>query len=133
MNEIFTLKGETNGTSTTGDFPLNNDLFYYSDPTNPTLTYIRLPRGLKAKIWCKRISGAPVRVRVMYTKNIAASPPVWAELGSESLASEGELALEKRRPFILRSTTGLEAFKFSWAQTSAAKSYLEAEVEIGEE
>lgn len=130
--EIFTVKGETDGTSTTGDFPLNCDLFYYSDPANPTLTYLRIPKGLKVKIWCKRISGAAVTVKIMFTKNITASTPVWAELGSEHLASEGELILEKRRPIVLRATTGLEAVKFSWSQTTAAKSHFEAEIEIGE-
>ena len=127
MNEIFTVKGETDGTSTTGDFPLFSDLFYQS------VTSIRIPKGLKLKIWCKRINGSPVDVLIYYTKNIIIPSPDWRLVGFERLASSGEFALEKRRPVVLRATTGLEGVKLSWSQASAAKSYVEAEVELSDE
>ena len=133
MRELFTVYGKTDGSSTTGDFKLYSDLFYYSDPTSPTKDYIRIPKGLKAKIWCKRISGEAVEVIIKFTKDVTAASPTWAEIGRENLASAGEFTLEKRRPIVVRSITGKEAIRFSWSQPSPGNSYFEAEIEFTDE
>ena len=132
MGEILTLRGVSDGSNTTGDFPLYSDLFYYSDPTSPTLTYIRIPKGVKAKIWCKRIAGAASKIKIQFTKDVTASSPVWAVVDEEDLASEGEIILEKRRPLVLRGTTGNEAFKASWEQSTAGVTSVDLEVELEE-
>jgi hypothetical protein len=127
MKEIITLKGETDGSNTTGDFPLYGDIVYGST------TSFRIPAGLKAKVWAKRISGAAVTVNINYTRDVTAGAPTWVLMDSEYLASAGEVALEKRRPVVLRGLTGKEAFKVSWSQTAAAVSYVTLEVEITDE
>jgi len=61
VSELITFKGETDGASTTGDFTLKSDIIYGS------ISYIRIPAGMKAKIWAKRISGNPVTLKIYYT------------------------------------------------------------------
>ncbi|MHC1623357.1 MAG: hypothetical protein ACXQTR_02050 [Candidatus Methanospirareceae archaeon] len=126
MSELFSVHGETDGTSTSGDFE------FYSDIVYGTFTLFRIPKGMKAKIWCKRISGAAVEVIINYTHDVTAPTPAWIPVDRENLASDGELTLEKRRPVVLRSITGKEAFKVSWSQATAAKSYVNLEIEITE-
>ena len=92
--------------------------------------YIRIPKGMKLKVWCKRISGEPVEVIMEYTHDVTAASPTWVEVGREVLASAGELSLEKRRPIVLRGFTGKEAFRARWRQATAASSYAEFEVEL---
>jgi len=43
VRELITCFGETDGTSTTGDFSLDSDLF------QATVNYIRISKGMKAK------------------------------------------------------------------------------------
>jgi hypothetical protein len=126
-SELLTLYSRTDGTSTTGDFALSSDII------RGTVTNFRLPAGAKAKIWCKRISGKPVEVIINYTKDVTASPITWTAVGRQVLASEGEITLEKQRPIIIRASTGKEAFKISWAQSTAGYSNIEFEVEITDE
>ena len=131
MKEIITLKGETDGSNTTGDFPLYGDIVYVA--TGSPVTSFRIPAGLKAKVWAKRISGAAVTVNINYTRDITAGAPTCVLMDSEYLASAGEVALEKRRPVVLRGLTGKEAFKVSWSSSAADKSYVTLEVEITDE
>jgi len=134
MRELLTLKGSTDGSSTTGTFSLYSDMIYGS------VSYVMIPKGLKAKVWCKRISGKAVEVIIQFTHDIYAggstpSPDTadWTEVGHEVLVSEGELILEKRRPLVLRGYTGKEAFRVRWSQSSAGLSYVEIEVELTDE
>lgn len=130
--ELLTLKGETDGSATTGDFPLCSDLIYH-DVTFPSPTKIVIPKGMKAKVWFKEVGGAPVDVSLQWSKNAAAPSPTWELLERVSLASAGQLAVEKRRPHIIRSIAGTEGFKLSWSQTPAAKSYITIGLEITDE
>ncbi len=133
VRELLTLKGETDGTSTTGDFPLYSDIIYHdSAPYTPPTTIV-IPKGLKAKIWFKEVGGAAVDVMLYWSKDATASSPVWELLERVSLASAGQLTLEKRRPHIIRSIVGKEGFKLSWSQATAAKSYVNIGLEIGDE
>ena len=126
-SELMTLYGATDGSSTTGQFSLNGDLLYSA------VSYVRIPKGMKAKIWCKRISGAAVDVIIEYTYDCTVASPTWVAVSRESLTSAGEIILEKRRPVVLRGFTGKEAFRISWSQSTAASSYVEIEVELSEE
>ncbi len=123
MKELFTLRGEASGT---GDYTLRGDLIY------GTATAIRIPKGLKAKIWCKRIAGEAAQVTINYTKDITASSPTWVAVDTENLASAGELVIEKRRPIILRSATGKEAFKVT-RDSGTGSSFVDLEVELTDE
>lgn len=127
MSELVHLYGETDGTSATGVFQLACDRF------TSKASYIRIPKGVKAKIWCKRIAGAPVTVTIDFTSDVTRAPASWVTISSERLAEDGELVLEKRRPIVLLGIRGTEAFRVGWAQAPAAKSYVELEVELTDE
>jgi len=125
--ELFVLRGETDGTSATGVFSLDSDLLYL------TVTYVRIPKGLKAKIWFKKLSGeGETLVSLEYTYDVTVASPVYKTLQVEKLASKGEITLEKRRPAIIRGFTGKEAFRVTWSQPTAVKAYEEMGVELGE-
>ena len=125
--ELFVLRGESDGTNTTGTFALDSDLLY------STVTYVRIPKGLKAKVWFKKLSGeGETLVTLEYTHDVTVATPVYKALQVEKLASKGELALEKRRPTIIRGFTGKEAFRVTWSQPTALKAYVELGVEMGE-
>jgi len=127
VSELLTYRGETDGTSTTGTFSLSSEMVV------GTVEYVVVPKGMKAKIWAKRLVGKPLDMVVEVTRNI--SSPTWAEVGRERLVSEGELSLQKRRPMVVRGLTGLDAFRLRWDQSGfgAGKSYVEVEVEFVEE
>jgi hypothetical protein len=135
VSELITFKGETDGTSTSGDFPLYSDILYITGSAPFTApTYIVIPPGMKAKIWTKRISGdVETNVIIQFTKNITASPVVWIPLDVEKLASKGEINLEKRRPIVVRGILGTEAIKISWSQPTAGKAYVVVEIELTDE
>jgi len=127
MKALFTIRGETDGSNTSGVFKLASELFRES------VDYIRLEKGIKAKIWCKRIAGAPVTVNLEFTHDVTVSTPSWSVLDTQYLASSGELILEKRRPIIIHGKTGKEAIRITWSQSTAAKSYIEYEIELTDE
>ena len=132
--ELFTLKGESDGTSVSGDFPLYSDLLYHDSAPYTPPTKVVIPYGLKAKIWAKRLAAeAETLFQIYWSKNATAASPTWELLDSQKLASKGELSVEKRRPIVVRSLAGTEGFKVSWSQPTAAKAYVELEVEITDE
>jgi hypothetical protein len=121
----LTIRGETDGTTASGTVPLDSDLFY------STVNYFRIPKGLTAKIWFKKVSGeGETLFTLQYTYDCTATVPTWKDIQQEKLASKGEVAIEKRRPEILRSFTGKEAFRVNWTQSTASKAYIELGVEI---
>jgi len=122
MSTLLTLFGYV---TDTGVYTLDNDLFY------STVDRIRIPKGAKVKIWCKRISGEAADVKIEYTYDVTASTPVWKAVGFERLASSGELILEKRRPIVLKGSSGKEAFRFNRVY-GTGDSYIEVEVEISD-
>lgn len=130
--ELLTLKGETDGSATTGDFPLYSDLIYHDAIYTPP-TKILIPKGMKAKVWFKEVGGAAVNVSLYWAKDASVASPSWELLELISLPSAGQISLEKRRPHIIRSITGKEGFKLSWAQTTAGKSYVSIGLEITDE
>jgi len=124
--EMITVYGETDGVNTTGVFTLTSQAF-----TN-SVQYIRLDQGLKAKIWGKRIAGSPVTVHIQMTDDVTASTPAWRTIDTEYLSVEGNIDLEKRHPIIVEFKTGKEAIRFTWEQSTAAKSYVAFDIEVEE-
>jgi hypothetical protein len=128
MEELITLRGETDGTSTSGTVPLDSDLF------QSTVNYVRIPKGLAAKVWFKKISGeAETLFTLKYTYDVTAAAPTWKNIQQEKLASKGEISIEKRRPEILRGFTGKEAIRITWTMPTAAKAYVELGLELTDE
>ena len=122
--EIITIHMETDGTNTTGDFQLQSNSF-----TN-TPTYLQLDKGLKAKIWTKEISGGAATITISYTDDVTASPPTWTPIDVEQFPGGSIEYLEKRKPRIVIFKTGKEAIKFSWSQSTAAKTYVTVDIEV---
>ena len=128
VSELFVVRGETDGASTEGTFELDSDIFY------DRVSFIRIPKGMKAKVWFKKLAGdGETTVALEFTNDVTAETPSWKALENEKLASSGEVALEKRRPVILRGRTGKEAFRLRWSQPTATKAYVELGVEFDEE
>jgi hypothetical protein len=122
-SELITLFGQTTGTTSTGDFSLSSFLLF------SPVTVITIPAGTTAKIWAKRKSGKPFDLIINYANDGVTFRPI----ERQELSSQGELDLEKRRPIVLKSMTGVEAFKLSWDQTQFAPAVgnLEVDVEFG--
>jgi hypothetical protein len=107
--------------------PLDSDLF------QATVDFLRLPKGMVAKIWFKKIAGeGETLFTLQYTYDCTAAAPTWKNIQQEKLASKGEVALEKRRPEILRAFNGTEAIRITWTQPTggAVKAYVEVGLEL---
>lgn len=123
-SELMTVHGEVTGLD---DYTLRSPL------VRGTFTYIRIPKGVKLKIWAKRIAGPEAVVAIKYTSDVTASPPDWVDLSVESLASgAGEESVEKRRPIVVEGITGKEAIKVTRVGPSGATdtSYVDLEIEL---
>jgi hypothetical protein len=134
--EIMTLKGESDETSASGDFPLYSDLLYHDSAPYTPPTKVIIPFGMKAKIWAKRLAAEDETLfTISWAKDATVTSPAWEVLDAEKLSSKGELWVEKRRPIVIRGLTGKEGFKVSWSQpsTTLSKAYVELEVEITDE
>lgn len=122
---LITVHGETDGSSTSGDFDLNCEWF------ESAVDYIRLDKGIAAKVWSIQVSKNPATVIIKFTHDVTASTPTWVELKHVHLASEGNLDEDKRRPLIVvTGKNGTEAIRFSWEQDTAAESHLTALIEF---
>ena len=120
---LFSVYGVTDGTSTTGTFSLNSDVF-----TN-TPSYLKFDKNVKVKIWARRVSGAATLVHLKYTNDVTVTTPTWITLDTLDLASAGQLDLEKRRPILIICRTGKEAIRIDWEQTTAGVSYVAFDIE----
>jgi len=123
MTELFSVTGTITGT---GVISLRSDLY------RDTVTELRIPQGLKIKVWCKRIAGEAAIVEVQYTRDVTASPPTWVTQMRENLATAGELTLEKRRPVVCRGFTGKEAVRVN-RLTGTGDTSVDLEVELTKE
>jgi len=120
MSELLTIRGYASGAEV---YSLDSDLFH------STVNDIRLPRGSKAKVWTKRISGEAAECSLEYTGDITADTPSWKKVDSEKLASAGELNLEKRKPLILHDIDNKSAIRFN-RTSGTGDSFIDAEIEI---
>ena len=98
-------------------------------------TYIRVPKGLRVKVWARRLSGTvPFRLLVRYTSNVTVAEPTWSVVDSAYLASPGSVELEKRRPVVVVSGNGTEAVSFAFSDSGGAGVVsFSAEIEVTDE
>jgi len=129
---VLPIVAETDGTSASGTCALRCEKFYAS--LTGASAYIRLVKGLIAKVYAKEVSGeGETLFSLEYTHDVTAGTPAWNVAQSVKLPSPGFYALEKREPLlVLMGRTGKEAFRVTWQQTQAAKAYLLLEVVIEE-
>ena len=112
---LFTVNGCATPTGSTGDFTSLT-----SPHVSGSFSYIRLPKGFKAKVWAKRLVGtAGFMLVINYTTDVTVSQPSWSAVDSEYLASAGSLEIEKRRPVVIPFRTGIEAIKLSYSNATA--------------
>jgi len=114
--DLINVWGETDGSNTSGP------------------TEIAIPKGFKAKIWALEIAGEACDVSIEISKDAG---DTWKKVKTFKLASTGELTIEKKsRPLVVISETPYVAgttgtlLKFTWSQATAAKTYLNALIEI---
>jgi hypothetical protein len=120
MSELFTIRGEVTGS---GVMTIRGDIIYGNADS------IRLLKGNKLKVWCKRLcSDASATLEIQYTDDITVESPTWVTLSKEYLSSAGEITLEKNRPQILRSITGKEGVRLYRTGTGTCSVDLEVEV-----
>jgi hypothetical protein len=127
VSETIFFYGETDGTSTTGTFPLDSDVLH------STVDFIRPDKGMKCEIYVIKVSGAPVTVLLKQTEDVTVESPTYKTVGSWYLSASGELHEDERKPIVLRSRDGKQAFQFTWSQTTAGKSYILVKVEFSYE
>ena len=127
---LFTVYGSASvAAGSSGDFKIS-----VPDAYGGPYDYIRIPKGFKAKIWAKRLTGtAAFRLIVRLVPDVVSAPTSTVDIDSEYLASPGTLELEKRRPIVIVAKTGSEAVKFSYSDTGAGTIAFAADVELTDE
>jgi hypothetical protein len=121
MSELIVFTGETDEVNATGIFKLYSDIIF-SSGTVPPPDRILIPKGMKAKIYMREISGEPATITIVYSVDVlSATPPETAKI-SFVLPSRGTLNIENiSQPFVLRSATGKEGFFIRWEQPAVGK------------
>jgi len=122
--ETITFFGETDGSATGGTLNLDSDVLYTS------VDYVRPDKGCKSKIWIAKLTGKPATIFLEQTEDVTASSPTWKRITSYHLASEGELHEDERRPVVLLSRDGKQAWRFTWLQEAPGKTYATIKVEF---
>lgn len=129
-SELFTVYGASDGAALTDDFPLYSDFIDYTDAVPE---YLRIPKGMKLKIWAIRVNGntGDTSVIVNYTHDVTAGAPVYIPINTDILdnAVESRFSDDYRKPIILRGFDGTEAVKFTWNQPNIAVINVEFDVE----
>jgi len=131
MKWLITVYGTASptGSGQSGDLTLTSPDVYGN------FTLIRVPKGLKAKVWAKRLAGtAGFTLQIQVSDDVTASAPTWYVVDSEHLSGAGSLELEKRRPIVVQARTGKEGIKLSYANTTGVGTiYAVVEVELTDE
>jgi len=132
MRWLLTVRGEA---SPTGSGQSDDFKNLVSPDVHGTFDRLRLERGLKAKVWARRLEGtAGFRLLIQFSPDVTVATPTWNPIDSANLASAGSLELEKRRPVVVQFKTGAEGIKFSYSDaTGAGRIAFVAEVEVTDE
>jgi len=122
---LLTLYGSTDGSATVGTVSLNSDWF------ESAVKYIRLDKGISAKVWDVEVSKGPLTLLIKYTQDVTAGTVTWNTAKAVHLVSAGHLDIDRRRPLIVISgRSGNEALAFTWQQDTATVSHISALVEF---
>ena len=137
-----TLYAVTDGASTTGTLAVQSYLTEttLAGSTPETYTSLSIPKGVRAKIWIEKISGAICTVNAFFNANPTAATstsytmPTNASVQTDStyLVSAGVLKLDDRRPLIVEGYdvgTAVANLVFKWVQTVAAVSNIVIKIE----
>lgn len=139
QSTMQTYYAATDNASLTGTFSLQS-LDQETGVALGTVTEIDIPKGIRAKIWMKRISGAICTVNTFYNLNPGAATSTSyqvptntdVQIGSSDLVSAGQLEEDERRPLIcdgLNPGSSLARIQFKWSQTVLGLSYIVIKIE----
>ena len=127
MSREIILRGETSGDTTSGVVSLYSDIFHSA------VSFFRFPKGMKAFITFKKVSGEGETLFTLeYCNDVTADEPDWKAIERELLASKGELVIEGVA-IVLHSLTGKEGMRVTFSQPTAVKAYIELGVELRNE
>lgn len=126
MGELITFYGATDGSSTTGTVSLDSNILYSS------VDYIRIPKGVKLKIWGIRAYAVQnTNFNIEFTSDVTVGSPTYETVDSVFVASNDYQTVEKRRPIVVKGTTGKEAIRITWSQSTAGSGGIAIDVEFG--
>lgn len=121
--DLMSFYGETDGTNTTGTFTLSSEWL------ENTVTQIKIPRGLAAKIWVYEQSDQAGKVILKYTVDGGTN---WVNKKKITLASAGHLEIDPRKPIMVTSRNDNTYIRFDWEQDTAAVMSIEIVIEFSE-
>jgi len=130
VTQLFTLQGSCASSTSTVGFTLYATLM----KTNPTK--LRIPHGMKLKIWEKNIytTISTDSVTLQYAHDGSSTSPTWVTIDKQpvilGMVTGGMININKRRPIVLDGLRGTEAIQFLSGNSATSISY---EVEITDE
>jgi hypothetical protein len=141
ISQLITING-TAATSAVG-MSLTGTIIKSAGGVSTAPTFLRIPRGMKMKIWEKVITSTQNNESVLtqYTHNgVSTAPTGWITIDKISTAQNTSTAatpsvtiVNKRRPIILEGLTGKEAVQFVTTATAASATSITYEIEITNE
>ncbi|MEN3051525.1 MAG: hypothetical protein ABC596_06950 [Candidatus Methanosuratincola petrocarbonis] len=125
MGDIFVFTGKIEGTTTGGTLALRSDWVYDS------VTQVKIPSGVVAKIWGMKIEGDGETLAVVeHSKD---GGETFVPLIPLKLGAKGHVELENtRRPYVIVGKDGNDVLQVTWEQPSAAKAFVTLTVEFAE-
>jgi len=123
-SDLITVYGKTDGRNATGVFTL------YSTSFTNSPNYLRFDKGVRVKIWGRRVEGAPATIYIEFAPDATAPSPSWTPVGAVVLSSACAVELEKRRPVVIECRTGREGIRFAWEQSTAGVTHVELDIEV---
>ena len=141
VSQLFTVNG-TAATSAIG-MSLTSTLVKTAGNSSSAPTFLRIPHGMKLKIWEKEILSSlnTETVQTQYTHNgVSTAPAGWIVVDSFSttqntstVATASMVQQSKRRPVVLNGFTGKEAVRFVTLGAAASATSITYEIEITNE
>ena len=129
MGELITFYGATDGTNATGTVSLDSNILYSS------VDYIRIPKGVKLKIWgIRAYAVTTTNFNIEFTSDVTVGSPTYETVDSVFVAAddyEAYVNIEKRRPIVIKGATGKEAIRITWSQSAAGNGGIAIDVEFG--
>ncbi len=130
---IVTFHGATAGAGTAGTIALTSDIL------QAAVNYIQIPRGMKAKIWAIRMSGAAGSLTLGFSKTVAAAviatttpftPTVSLAVFYFDPTLDSWLNDNLRHPIEIPSETGGECIYVNWVNAGSVVTYFDMDVEF---
>jgi len=121
-SELFTVYGSGSGT---GAMDLQSDIFH------GTVNSIRIPKGMKLKVWARRaIADAAGTIEIQFTHDVTAGTPTWVTISKVVFTAAGEQDLTlSKRPIKVMGYSGKEAVR-AYVSSGTGNYSIELDVEI---